>query len=271
MEHATNQLSNAQSLTGSRPDPRTMSYEELVEHYWDTGHLPAMNDVYERGAYGGIVNEPGEVLPRHFWRITREMPIDLRKELDNLWVRLSATAQSDRRADVDEWTGRIRDEAAPAADLAKRLPHLYELRAVVPYLDGYANVEITFRQTSRRVPVAPYAELIADYSGPSDDDVHNTFLVYDHAAVRELFTEDEARMLEILVPLLERLAVQRRAIRVPIQCLDFRYNIGSHFEQYALPSLSCLPFGVRVHNNLDTYIGETVEIEGPLGDEAHRT
>jgi hypothetical protein len=67
--------------------------------------------------------------------------------------------------------------------------NLHHIRSTVKHFKGFKNVNITWFMERRQQPVAPYAELIADYAELE----HHKYRWMAEGHVDEMFTADEAR------------------------------------------------------------------------------
>jgi len=65
---------------------------------------------------------------------------------------------------------------------------LYYVRSTGREFHGFKDIILTWFMVGRKLPVAPYAELIADYAELDDDTRFRA-----EVRVNEMFTEDEAR------------------------------------------------------------------------------
>ena len=97
-------------------------------------------------------------------------------------------AETFRKEDLPFWTYRARRRASKRR---KTMTDLYHVCSTAKLFKGFKNVNITWFMARRQQPVAPYAELIADYAELERDE--DRAMAEDR--VDEMFTGDEARAL----------------------------------------------------------------------------
>lgn len=214
----------------------------LVEHYRDSGELPA-DTVANTRLRERTKRATGQGLPKELRPYLFELSEDIRGTLEHVWhvahedreMQLKTYRKTDLRAADGEF---LREP-----DCITGARNLYEVRCVVPYWGGYENVELTFRQLSRREPTDRFEELIDDHDTPVKDSVYrrrcdhpscrtpdctrphwifgspDTFgpLERSHLAALQLFTFEEARVLEIVLPCVFGWSISRRRVYLPMR------------------------------------------------------
>lgn len=236
------------------------TWEDQVQEYWDTGALLDGDDALIQDINRHIQTEPGKVLPRVLWLKSRAMPMTERRELDALWVRLMDKS----KAEVE------RAAASPLGSDALQLPQmhpaapesppfapselkLYELTTNVPYCDGCRDVTWFLGRDGRRQPVAPYDVLLVGHREMLQDPVQCEFVDGPERAVDSFFTEDEARLVEMLMPLNGNLRVTKRHVPLPYSEYHHRFSVV-YDSMHILSTLKFhyeLPFPISIYYDID--------------------
>lgn len=233
------------------------TWEEQVQEYWNTGALPEGGSEMTRELNRDIQKEPGKVLPRALWLKSREMPMAERRDLDALWVRLMDVEKTgaERAALTPKESGELHlSHALPVPpEFPPSVPSevkLYDLTTALRYCGGCRDVTWFFGRGGRWQPVAPYEVLIGrarkkcqDPDDPEDDDS----AVF---AVNSLFTEDEARLVEMLMPLNTRLLVTKRRVSLPYDEYHHRFYQPYYDSTHVLQALRfeyALPFAISIY------------------------
>ena len=233
------------------------TWEDQVQEYWKSGALPEGDSEMTREWNRNIQKEPGRVLPKALWLKSREMPIAERRELDALWARLLdiEKAGAERAAVTSHESGGLHlSHALPAApESSPSAPcelKLYDLTTDVRYCDGCRDVTWYFGRGARQQPVARYEVLIGrpkrKRQDPDDWDGDDN-LVF---AVNSLFTEDEARLLEMLMPLNTGLLVTKRRVPLPYDEYHHRFYQPYYDSTHVLQALRfeyALPFAISIY------------------------
>ena len=232
------------------------TWEDQVQEYWNTGALPEGDSEMTREWNRNIQREPGRVLPKALWLKSREMPMAERRELDALWARLVdiEKAGMERAAVTSYESGEPPPDglqfAPESPSLAPGEVKLYDLTTNVRYCDGCRDVTWFYGRGGRQQPVAPYEVLIGrpkkecqDPDDPENDDS----AVF---AVDSFFTEDEARLVEMLMPLNTGLLVTKRRVSLPYDEYHHRFYQSYYDSMHVLQVLKfayALPFSVSIY------------------------
>lgn len=237
------------------------TWEDQVQEYWRTGALLEGDGESTRYINRDLQAEPGRVLPRALWLQSREMPMAERRELDVLWVRLTDIAKADaeradpRHLDSGALDHRLHSHSATSESpaLASCDLRLYELTANVPYCDGCRDVTWFLGRVGRRQPVAPYEVLIKrNRELPQDPEQCDYAAGLEHE-IGSFFTEDEARLVEMLLPLNGNLRVTKRRLPLPYCEYHHRFYVleDSVHIRKTLRFNYELPFPISIYYDLD--------------------
>ena len=236
------------------------TWEETLQAYWSTGALLDGDDEVTRDLNRDIQAEPGKVLPRPLWLQSREMPMAERRELDALWVRLMDISKADAKCPAGSLhSSGMHQEPQASAVVPDSTPltspelKLYELTASVPYCDGCRDVTWFLWRDGRHKPVAPYYDLVEGHERMLRDPVQCEFVDGPERAVNSFFTEDEARLVEILVPLNCNLRVSKRRVSLPYSEYHHRHYV-IYDSVHILKTLKFkyeLPFPISIYYDID--------------------
>lgn len=236
------------------------TWEDQVQEYWRTGALLAGDDESTRYINRDLQAEPGRVLPRALWLQSREMPMAERRELDALWVRLMDIAKADADCPPgalyssgvcqDPQANAVAPDSTPVTSPALKL---YELTTNVPYCDGCRDVTWFLWRDGRHKPVAPYCDLVEGHERMIRDPVQCELVDGPERAVNSMFTEDEARLVEITVPLNGNLRVSKRRVSLPYGEYHHRHYV-IYDSVHILKKLKFgyeLPFPISIYYDID--------------------
>lgn len=236
------------------------TWEDQVQQYWNTGALLEGDDESTRHINSDLRAEPGRVLPRPLWLQSREMPMAERRELDALWVRLMDIAETDAERVAQLPHGSSAHDRLSAHSAVPGSPafssdtlRLYELTTKVPYCDGCRDVTWFLERVGRRQPVAPYDVLLKGYGEMLQDPERCDDAVGLEREINSFFTEDEARLVELLLPLNSNLRVTKRRLPLPYGEYHHRFYVleDSTHARRLLKLDYKLPFPLSIYYDID--------------------
>lgn len=270
-----------------RPQNELAEFHAKLEHYWDTGELPKPLPDAEQLPQA-VAKARGRTLPKHLRKYMFELPDAAVAALENAWdlAEFERTGELPRHWNRPGPTDQEGVELSEPRSICPLHDH-YEVRATVPFWGGYQNVELTFRHLSRREPMEPFEDVIADYQLLTQDEIESarchhpacrtpncseahwivlpdpncTALKDAKRAVMQLFNVYEARLLTILLPCVFGCAVTCRKVRVPMRRIDERYAPSLLLSGFKVKGLG-LPFALGYDTNVDYRFGPTVAL-GP--------
>lgn len=167
--------------------PRLNEYEltesdfhHALEEYWDTGRLPPDRPELEQYREQ-IASAAGRRLPRALRKYLFELPESAREALALYWAKCAAEPRDDPKDDI--YVPRAPDGTRlEELNWGGAITALFEVRATIPFWGGHQNVELAFRQLSRREPTDPLEHLIDNYDSLLRRDIDR--LRCDHPGCR---------------------------------------------------------------------------------------